>query len=235
MISPRGALALSTCILLVATAGCDSGSGAGPSVSSVARAAAHTVTGPQASGSGYTLELLDGASTVDVVATDLGGPLYRVQTAAGSTTLPGARLVDHTVDVRLRGGGNGAVRILLDRGVRWRLRFAAGASTATVDMADGQLAGLAAVKGIGSLDVTAGRPAAAVMLSEAAGVSTFTLHVPASSAVTVRARAGAGTVTLFGQAHRGVAAGATLSTQPAAAARYEIDAVGGVGTLSVDG
>jgi hypothetical protein len=229
----------SACVALAVTvvAGCTS---AGPTIpgsvrSSAALPAAHTVSGPRVGDdAAYTLDLLDGASTVEIVTANLGGRLYRVQTVPGSPVLPNAQLVSHTVNLTLRGGGDADLRIVLDRSVPWQLRFSAGASTVTADMSAGRLEGLDALQGISTLDVTAGRPAGPVTLSEAAGISTFALHVPASSPVTVQCHAGAGTVALFGQTHQGIAAGSTFTTHAAASARYVIDAQAGISTVTVD-
>ena len=72
------------------------------------------------------------------------------------------------------------------------------------------------------------------MLRELAGVSVFALHVAAVTPVSVKAHAGAGTVSMFGTSQSGVSAGTTISSPYLGANRYRIDAIGGVGTVSVD-
>ena len=53
-----------------------------------------------------------------------------------------------------------------------------------------------------TLDLTAGRPTGDVLLGETAGVSTWAIHLPTATAVTVHADAGAGKVSLYGQSLR---------------------------------
>jgi len=240
VIRPWLALAAAVCAL---ACGCDSGSPPGPpppvrlyslgSTSAPSRAPAHSVTGPAVSGSDpYTFDLLDGAKTVQVQSADLDGRLYEVHTLSGTTAFPVVTLADHTVRVALQGGGNADLFVVLDRSTPWSLTFSEGVSTASVDMAAGSLRAFSALQGISTIDVTAGKPTGNVIMTEASGVSAFALHVPAATPVTVNAHAGAGTVSLFGQTHSGVTAGATFSSGTGSD-RYTIEAQGGVSNLTV--
>lgn len=73
-----------------------------------------------------------------------------------------------------------------------------------------------------------------MVLSEVAGVSTFAVHLPASTGVSVECEAGAGTVSIYEASHSGVSAGSTFSGGPTGHDSYLIRAQGGASAITVD-
>jgi hypothetical protein len=198
----------------------------------------HLVTGPTAEpGQSFTLDLLDSVGTVQVRSADLDGRLFRVQSQPSTGSAPLVRLgAAHTVGISLDQGGATDLIVEVSASQTWTLRFSAGASTVTLDMAAGTLRAVDALAGLSTLDITAGRPSGTVTITETAGLSTLALHLPGPTPVTVHADAGAGSVRLFGQQHDGIGAGSVVHYgDPSSADRYTIEAEGGVSDVVVDG
>jgi hypothetical protein len=200
---------------------------------------AHVVTGPLAERREATLELVDGATTVTVGATDLGDRLYRVATPADSHLRPrvteeAGRLRVHLVERGPRGVA--AVEVQLHSGVRWQLRVVGGATSEVIDLRAGRLSELEVAGGVTRLEVTLPEPAGAVPVRLSGGAGQVAVRAPAGAPVRVMAGAGAGTVILDGTTHGGVAAGREFTPPGWAAApdRYDVRATAGVGTLTVD-
>jgi hypothetical protein len=127
------------------------------------------------------------------------------------------------------------VTITLNAGVRWGLKLSAGNTETTVNLTQSRLA---------SLELAGGAHVFALALPPATGI--LPLRVTHgmnqlkinTNGVPVRAtlRAGAGTVILDGESHAGVKPGTVLTSDGLAGAadRVDLDAVAGIGTLTVD-
>jgi hypothetical protein len=212
-------------------AACDSGT-SGHDIAAVAPPA-HIVVGGAPSAAAHTLDLVQGVSALNVRVGDTGGRLYRVETPIGTASYPVLHVVGATVQVSTSGAGNARLTVVVASVTPWMVRLSAGVSTASIDMHAGRLRGLSASAGVSTLNITAGAPSGNVAVTESGGVSAFTLHVPATTPVAVNVHGGAGTVSLFGTTHSGVAAGATFSSG-SGVNRYTIDAEGGASDITVD-
>ena len=219
--------------LILALAACSSSASSVTRVTSTSGPA--TLTGPPAQiGHAYSLDLLDPASTVRVETADLGGKLFRVTTGQNGATTPLVRAAgDNGFAISLTGGGASDVTIDIARGVVWSLQFSAGLSTATVDTTGATLHALTTLAGITSLTVTAGAPTGTATITESGGLSALALHVPAATAVSVAALGGAGSVSLFGAVHSGIAAGTVIATPQPGTDVYDVVAQGGVSSVLV--
>ncbi|WP_426511230.1 hypothetical protein ACPPVO_11735 [Dactylosporangium sp. McL0621] len=194
--------------------------------------AAHTVTGGVDGRDHATLDLVTGATSVTVQAADLGDTLYRVDSAHGpSVDDSGDRVEVHVT------GGDASVTIRLNRDVRWDVRFTAGAQRNHADLRDlRHLAGVEYVGGVSAIELTLPAPGGTVPVRIDGGASAVRIHAPASVPVRVKAGGGAGRVGIDGDEHNGVTAGATFASGgwDTAADRYDVDAAGGVSTITVD-
>jgi hypothetical protein len=202
---------------------------------------AHVVTGPLGDRREATLELVHGAHSITIRADDLGDRLYRVATPDDSHLLPDVDDGDGDDPVRVRlvergAPGVSAVDIQLHSGVRWTLRLLGGANDELIDLRESRLAGLDIAGGVSLADIALPPPEGVVAVRMTGGAGQLRLHAPAGVPVRVECGSGAGTVTVDATAHPGVAAGSVFEPPNWSAAqnRYDVQAVAGVGTLTVD-
>lgn len=198
----------------------------------------HVVTGPLDGRRAATLDLVSGATSVMVRAVPLVD-LYRITTPDNARIVPAVTDANGMVQVQLAsaaGAGPSTVVIELNRGVRWDLRFTAGATSTTVDLRDSAVASVAFVGGVSGIDLTLPRPAGTVPVRMSGGAGQFAIHGPSGVPVRVRVGGGAGSATVDGARHNGLSAGTVLTSDgwDAASDRYDVDATAGVSALIVD-
>jgi hypothetical protein len=187
-----------------------------------------------------TLSVLSGAASVTVSAARMPGTLARAWTPAGSGVQPQFVVVNGDVQVYLGGAGGGqsgpdAVVIQLSSAVRWRLVLSGGASQTTIQMQHGRLAGIDFTAGSSLITAALPRPAGTVTLTLAGGASQLNLTVPAGVPARLQLYGGAAQAVLGGHVYTGIGGGTVLtgSGWPAAANRYDLDAVSGVSQVTV--
>jgi hypothetical protein len=182
--------------------------------------------------------LVNGADVVRVRLGDLGGDRYEVSTPDGAKVVPAVDVDGHEVIAGLHatdGGGPALVTVVLSSKVHWNVRLSGGANDESVDLTGGPG---------GDVDFSAGTSRAAVALPAArgtqrvvlgGGAAQFDVRLAGDAPVRVAAMGGAGSVTIDGETHSGVAGGSiwTPDGWPAATDRYDIDATSGVSTLAV--
>jgi hypothetical protein len=182
--------------------------------------------------------MVNGADVVRVRIADLGADRYDISTPSGSKVLPTVTVQDGEILAGVRDGtgtGPAVVTVVLDDDVRWQIRLAGGASDQAVDLTAGPG---------GDVDFSAGTARAAVALPAAkgtqrvvlaGGAGEFSVRLAGDAPARVRAGGGAGTVTIDGQSHSGVAGGTVWAPDnwSSAADRYDIDATSGVSTMAV--
>ena len=183
--------------------------------------------------------LVSGADVVRVRVVDLGADRFEVSTPDGAKVAPAVSVHGSEVVTALRGTGEAGpavVEVLLSSSVRWRVRLAGGAADEAVDLGGGPG---------GDVDFSAGTARASVLLPVGRGTQHVVLGGGASQLVVrlsgnaparVAAIGGAGSVTVDGDTHSGVAGGSvwTPSGWSSAADRYDIDATSGVSVLTVE-
>jgi hypothetical protein len=185
-----------------------------------------------------SFELVNGADVVRVRLGDLGADRYQVSTPDDSKAAPSADVDGHQVVAGLHGTagtGPAVVTVVLSSAVRWSVRLAGGAGDESVDLTGGPG---------GDVEFTAGTSHAAVSLPAAkgtqrvvlgGGAAQFEVHLAGDAPVRVAAGGGAGSVTIDGTTHSGVAGGSVWTPDgwATAADRYDVDATSGVSTLTV--
>jgi hypothetical protein len=180
-----------------------------------------------------TLDLLSGVTSIDVRAADLGDTLYRVE----SPQTPSVTDADGRIQVHVS-GGDATLNVELNRDVRWTVRFTAGAQSNTADLRGlTRLASVEYVGGVSAIELTLPEPGeSTVGVKVDGGASALRIHAPGNIPVRVRAGGGAGGVTIDTAAYTGVTAGAVFASDgwDTAQHRYDVDAAGGISTISVD-
>lgn len=200
--------------------------------------AAHSVSAPRDGREQASFDLVNGTTTVNLQAADLGDVLYNVSTPLGSNVLPRAvQQRDRTQLHLVRSGeeGPGAVEITLNSEVRWALRIIGGAAEHVIDMSDGQLTGVEIAGGATRIDLSLPEASGTVKVRMTGGVNQFAVNTPPGTPVRLRIGSGAAQVVLDGRAHRGIAPGRVFSPHRWTNVddRVDLDAVAGVGTLTL--
>lgn len=187
-----------------------------------------------------TLDIAGGATSVHIIAADLAGKLLSVTTAPVSgqrpvlTTAPGG-----VVNVQFASSGGGAARsavdVVLDRSVVWRIDLAGGATTETVDMSGGHLAGVDLSAGASVENLTLPAVSGTQLVREQGGVSRLTVTMPRGAAARVDVHGGASSLTIGGTTHTGIGGERSFvdPAYPTAADRVDLELQGGVSQVRV--
>ncbi|MCO8276983.1 hypothetical protein M1L60_41035 [Actinoplanes sp. TRM 88003] len=154
----------------------------------------HTVTGPLQNRASARLFVPDASSRVHVVLANLPGLLYRITTPAGSGLKP--RVVRRGGLVRLGllptgGKGPDEVRIVLNRTVRWDLRFPAGAGEQRFDLSRGRITRLD-LGTAGLIELRLPEPGGTVPLTFTGSVGTLSVTAPRSTPLRLYLAGGVG-------------------------------------------
>ena len=182
------------------------------------------------------VDVVSGATAVTVRVADLAPELVRASTPEGAQVAPvvhrdGPRVRVSLVSTGLAGPSD--VTVLLDRQVRWRVRLSGGANSEFVDLRGGRVDAVDFAAGASRIELSLPEPRGAVPVRMAGGASDFTVHLPAGADAGVRVSGGAGSVQVDGVRRTGLSGGTTVRSSTATD-RYDIDAVAGVSTLTVD-
>jgi len=199
---------------------------------------AHTVTAGRGGLDTADFELASGVTTLVLHSGDLGGALYRVVTPPGSGVLPAAVVSGGHVVVQLNSSGTGGpavVDVTLNSAVSWTVHEDGGATEATVDMSAGGLAVLDFAAGVSRIDATLPEPGGTVVVRLGGGASEFTVHAPSGVPTRVALDGGAGSATIDGTQHTGIAGGTAYTPDgwDNATNRVDVDNTAGVGTFTL--
>ncbi len=216
------AFAITGVLAAVALTGCDSSFDlTGPSgvAASVRPSAAASMSLPLDGRSAAQLRIVAGFTSVTVTSGSIGSDLIRLSSPAGSPAVPSALINGDLVTVGRRavpGSGTAAdaLQVVVSDRVSWQLNLAGGASNVTI--------ALTSHSGTTPVTVTA-------------GVSDLHLQAPAIEPVRLTVGAGAGSATIDGVAHTGIAAGTIVTdpSWPTAADRIDLDCVAGIGSIEI--
>jgi len=222
-----GIVAVVLLAVVTVVAGCDS-----------ADADGRVVTGDLAGRHQAELDVVSGADTVTVRAADLGDDLFRASAPEGARVVPAVDVTGQAVHVSLTdtGGRGGADLVIeLNTKVEWQIRLDGGAKQATIAMAHGRLTGLDFGAGNSRIEATLPVPEGTVPVRMAGGTSVFDLRLPRDIAAQVRMTGGAGSATIDGTVHTGIAGGTVYTPDgwDTATDRYLIDNTAGVSSLTL--
>ncbi|GAB3848842.1 hypothetical protein GCM10029963_32330 [Micromonospora andamanensis] len=199
----------------------------------------HVVTGAAGDLREATFVLLDGADVVRIGTADLGEDAYRVSTPRDASVRPAVSLTDGSLLTSLRGtdrDGPAVVEVVLAESVRWHVRLNGGAKEQHLDLRGARVGDVEFTAGANRIELTLPAPEGTQRTVLGGGASQVVVHLAGDAPVQVRAGGGAGSVTVDGTTHSGVAGG-TIFTPPewnSTTDRYDIDATGGVSSVTVD-
>ena len=199
----------------------------------------HVVTGAAGDLTEATFVLLDGADVIRLRTADLGEDAYRVSTPRDASLRPAVSLTDGSLLTSLHGTGNqGAaiVEVVLRESVRWHIRLNGGAKEQHLDLGNARVGEIEFTAGANRIELRLPAPTGTQRTVLGGGASQVVVHLTGDAPVRVRAGGGAGSVTVDGTTHSGVAGGTTF-TGPQwedAADRYDIDVPSGVSGLTVE-
>ncbi|NUR57500.1 MAG: hypothetical protein HOV87_02130 [Catenulispora sp.] len=173
-----------------------------------------------------------------MTSADLGDRLFRASTPADSRQVPQETSNAGTVTLSLAdvpGAGPAQVNIVLSSRVSWTLSFDAGASAEQVDLTGVHLRTLTFAAGASTITALLPAPAGDVPILMQGGASSFHIQTPTDVPYQVAFRSGAGSATIEGAVHNGVAAGTVISSPSwdTAANRYTIDNSAGVSAFTL--
>lgn len=201
-------------------------------------ARSHAVSSARDGLTSARLDLATGTDSVVVTSADLGDRLFRASTAANSRQLPRETSSGDTVTVSLvdvPGAGPAQVDIVLNSRVSWALSFDAGASAERVDLTGAHLRTLTFGAGASTITALLPAPVGDVPVLMQGGASSFHVQTPTGVPYQVAFRSGAGSASIEGDVHSGVAAGTVISSPSwdTAANRYTIDNSAGVSAFTL--
>jgi hypothetical protein len=199
-----------------------------------------TVSGPVDGLRVATFDLASSTSTINVRTADIGDDLYRISASAATRQQPRATVTDGTVRLtllRTGKGGRGEVRVVLNAALRWSLQISASVSSGVFDLRNGNLESVRLGGDAARIELRTPAVDGTLPIRITGGINRFRVDTIEATPARARIRGGAGKVQLGRRVTNGVAPGASLTTGSgfnAAEDRIDIDAVAGIGTVTVD-
>jgi hypothetical protein len=183
-----------------------------------------------------TFELVSDVVELNLAIGRPASGVAQASTPDGSGITARAEVKGSTIKLSTKPNGRkgpSRVDVLLDERVAWTVRTSEGVTRATFDLADGTVRGISLGGGATTIDMTLPRQDAEIPIRMSGGVNTWRIRTEEEVPVRVRVRRGAGEVVLYGDKDKGVHRGETLQSDGDGEGRLEIDAVAGLGTLTV--
>jgi hypothetical protein len=201
------------------------------------RADRHTVSGPIGGRHQARFQLAAGIPTMRVRVENLGDQLFQISTPAGAGIVPRVAGHDGVVSLDFTGlGGDWSTDVVLSSKVTWAFALGVGVRAATIDLSGGSVSAVDFAAGVDTADLSLPKPSGTVPVRLGGGANRVTVHLPGGVPAQVRVGAGAGSVTLDGTGHNGIAAGTRfpVGDYDGAHDRYDVDLATGLSTLTVD-
>jgi hypothetical protein len=186
-----------------------------------------------------TFEVAATAASVTVRSENLGTDLYRVTLAKAAGPVR-AKVGDSGANHRLtlvKDPDTAAppITVTLNAGVRWSLKLSAGNSQTSVNLRDSKLASVELAGGTNTFNLALPAPSGTLPLRVTHGMSKLNVDTHGAP-IRVTVDAGTGKVIIDGETRNGPKPGTVLTSDgwANAADRVDLDAVAGLGTLTVD-
>jgi hypothetical protein len=237
--APRARAALPAALLVLALAACgsddpgDGGAGDGAEVSDQPTEASVE----RGDLTEATLEIVGGAATIEVVAGDTDGALFRAVSADDAISPVPTETAEgeYTLDITyVQDSSTSALTVYLDPEVLWHLDVTGGSDTFEADLSEGRLGSLDVTAGSRAIELTLPAPGTEVPITQAGGAESFTVHLPEEASALVSFEAGFGSATVDGAELEPGPSGEATAGDPAAAERYVITNTGGLASFVLD-
>jgi hypothetical protein len=162
--------------------------------------------------------------------------LARVGTPDGAGVTP--KLTVDGAAVRLtvsKNGRKGAARVavVLDERVAWTIRLDGGVRRAGLDLSGGRVRAVDLAAGANRIDLALPRLGGTLPIRMSGGVHTWRIVTDGRVTARLLARDGAADVVFYGRDRGGIERGRTVTTTAGGPGGIEVDAAGGIGTLTV--
>ncbi|HEV7961350.1 MAG TPA: hypothetical protein VGP57_02325 [Actinoplanes sp.] len=208
-----------------------------PSAKPSAPTTSNTISAPANARSAATFELVSNATSVNLRAAALGADLYRITTAKNSA-VPQVKSTDSGIRLSLVNPSkrvDTTVDIVLNSRIRWSLTMTGGVRNSVLNLAGTTVGSVTLNGGATRIDLTLPRPSGTMPVRMSGGANQFQIRTTGAVPARLRIRKGAGRVVFNGQTDNGVARGAAFASPDFAGSgdRIDVDAIAGVGTLTV--
>jgi hypothetical protein len=211
---------------------------AAPAAKPGAPTTGNTISAPANARGAATFELVSNATSVNLRAAAIGTDLYRITTPQNNV-LPQVKTTDAGIRLFLVNPSkriDTTVDIVLNSRIRWSLTMTGGVTNGVLNLAGTTVGSVDLNGGATRIDLTLPRPNGTTPVRMSGGANQFEIRTTGAVPVRLRIRQGAGKVVFNGQTDNGVARGAAFTSPGFAGSgdRIDVDAVAGVGTLTVD-
>jgi hypothetical protein len=129
--------------------------------------------------------------------------------------------------------GSGQLDVRLNARIAWSLKMTGGVTTSSFDLAGATVRRIDLVGGASRIDMALPSPAAVIPIRMSGGVKTWGITTVGEVPVRVLLRDGGGAVVLNGDRKLGIKRGTLLRADGRSGGGLAIDAVAGLGTLTV--
>jgi hypothetical protein len=183
-----------------------------------------------------TFDLVSDVSELNVTMGRPTDGVVDIRTGKGSGIDAKATVDGSTVRLKAeKNGKDGPARVdvVLDVRIAWKVRMSGGVSKAKFGLAGGNVRSVDLSGGAAIIDLALPRQLADIPIRMSGGVRTWRIRTEQKVPVRVKVRRGAGEVVLYGDREKGINRGETVRTGGHGDGRLEIEAVAGMGSLTV--
>ena len=204
-------------------------------VSPAPRASPTATTETTAPPAAASFELADDLTELTVGTARLASGIVRVSRAGGSPAVPKLTLTGTAAKLSVTAQGDQAtkVAVVLDDRIVWTVRIGGGSRLTRIDLSGAGVARIDLVGGSREIDLALPRLRADLPIRMSGGVHTWRITTAGRVPVRLVARDGAGSVALYGDDRGGLGKGERVRDGDGSGGRLELDAVGGIGSLTV--
>ena len=183
-----------------------------------------------------TFELVSDLDELTVTAERLDQGVAQVSTPSGSNAVPRASMQGSVVQLAVDTKGTDGkpkVDVRLDNRISWAIRIRGGVRHLDIDLRGGTVQRFDLNGGATVIELSLPRLSGTLPIRMTGGVNTWKIRTDGQAAVGLLVRKGAGKVVLYARNDGGISRGKFVTSAGHGRGAIAIDAVGGIGQLSV--